>query len=71
MVFDPITYESSRVRLDGYVTVNPAFSYLISERVQMFFRIENLFDRNYEAISGYGTPGISVYGGMKFNVKGL
>jgi vitamin B12 transporter len=71
MVFDPITYESSRVRLDGYVSVNPAFSYLISERVQMFFRIENLFDRTYEAISGYGTPGISVYGGMKFNIKGL
>jgi vitamin B12 transporter len=71
MVFDPITYESSRVRLDDYVTVNPAFSYLISERVQMFFRIENLFDRNYEAISGYGAPGISVYGGIKFNIQGL
>jgi vitamin B12 transporter len=71
LVFDPVTYESSRVMQDGYVTVNPAFSYLISEGVQMFFRIENLFDRNYEAISGYGTPGISVYGGMKFNIKGL
>ncbi|MBN2242778.1 MAG: TonB-dependent receptor [Acidobacteria bacterium] len=71
LVFDPITYASERVRLDGYVTVNPAVSYQVTEVVQMFFRVDNLFDRNYEAISGYGTPGISAYGGLKFNFKGM
>jgi len=70
-VFDPITYESVRVRLDDYVLFNPAFSYQISRNVQVFFRVDNLFDRQYEAISGYGTPGIAAYGGLKVNFNGI
>jgi len=71
LVFDPLTFASERVRLDAYVTVNPAVSYQLTNVVQMFFRVENLFDRNYEAISGYGTPGISAYGGFKFSFQGM
>jgi vitamin B12 transporter len=70
-VFDPITYESVRVQLDDYVLVNPAFSYRITDSIQMFLRVDNLFDCGYEAISGYGTSGISAYGGLKFNFKGM
>ena len=71
LVFDPFTYESVLVRLEGYTLVNPAVSYQITDAVQMFFRVDNLFNRDYEAISGYGTVGISAYGGLRFNFKGM
>lgn len=65
------TYPATRMQLDGYVLVNPAFSFQISENIEMFGRVENLFDRDYEEISGYGTPGISVYGGIKVLFSGM
>jgi vitamin B12 transporter len=71
LVFDPFTYESMRVRLDDYALFNPAFSYQLSDGLQMFFRVDNLFDHEYEAISGYGTSGIEVYGGLKVSFKGM
>lgn len=69
LVFDPFTYASVRVRLDDYVLFNPAISYQVTDAVEMFFRVENLFDHDYEAISGYGTAGISAYGGLRFRFK--
>lgn len=71
LVFDPFTFESVRVRLDDYVLFNPAFSYRLSDHLQMFFRVDNLFNREYEAISGYGTAGIEAYGGLKVNFGGM
>ena len=71
LVFDPFTYESVRVRLDDYVLFNPAFSCELNDHLQLFFRVDNLFDREYEAISGYGTSGIEAYGGLKVNFRGM
>jgi len=71
LVFDPFTFESVRVRLGEYVLFNPAVSYQVTDAVEMFFRVDNLFDRDYEAISGYGTAGISAYGGLRFRFKGM
>ena len=59
------------VKLDGYVLVNPAASLQITRNIQMFGRVENLFNRDYVEVAGYGTPGISVYGGLKFSFKGM
>ncbi len=59
------------VKLDGYVLFNPAASFQITRNIQMFGRVENLFDRDYVEVAGYGTPGISVYGGLKFSFKGM
>ena len=65
------TYPAARIKVDGYVLVNPAFSYRISENVEMFGKVENLFNRDYEEVKGYGTPGISAYGGIKFLFNGM
>ena len=54
------------MQLEGYALINPAVSYQITDAVEMFFRVNNLFDRDYEAISGYGIVGISAYGGLRF-----
>ncbi len=63
--FDPLTYATTRVKLGGYMLVNLAASYDVTRWLQLFVRIDNLFDREYEEAYGYGTPGISSYGGVK------
>ena len=55
----------SRVEIDDYVVVNLSGSYNVHKYVEVFARIENLFDQDYQEIFGYGTPGVSAYGGVK------
>jgi len=45
--------------------VNLAASNDVTKWLQFFARFDNLFDREYEEAYGYGTPGISAYGGVK------
>jgi vitamin B12 transporter len=58
-------FPAMRVTLDSYQVVNLAASYDITPSFQIFGRVENLFDEEYEDILGFGTPGISGYGGVK------
>jgi vitamin B12 transporter len=57
-----------RLKLDDYVVVNLSGSFKVHKYVELFARIENLFDQDYEEAFGYGTPGFSVYGGVKLSV---
>jgi vitamin B12 transporter len=50
---------------DAYTLFNLAASYQVSKHIELFGRIDNLFDREYEAVLGYGTPGRSAYVGIK------
>lgn len=52
-------------KMKDYLLVNLAGSYDITKNLQVFGRIDNLFDRQYEEVAGYGTPGIGAYGGVK------
>ncbi len=56
---------SARIKLKGYLVANLAVSYDICRNFQIFGRVDNLLNRKYEEVSGYGTPGISGYGGVK------
>jgi vitamin B12 transporter len=49
----------------AYTLFNLAVSYQLSKNIEVFGRIDNLFDREYEAVLGYGTPGRSAYIGIK------
>ncbi|MCL2877943.1 MAG: TonB-dependent receptor [Acidobacteria bacterium] len=51
--------------MDGYATTDLAGSYKLTNQVKLFGRVENLFNCDYEEISGYGTRGISAYGGIR------
>ena len=52
------------VNLPSYTLVNLATSYDITPNIQVFGRIDNLFDKNYQEVAGYGTPGLSGYAGV-------
>ena len=41
---------------------------LAAEEVEVFLRIENLFDADYFEAKGYPAPGISAYGGVKVRI---
>jgi len=50
---------------DAYTLFNLAASYRLSRHIEVFGRIDNLFNQEYEAVLGYGTPGRSAYIGIK------
>jgi vitamin B12 transporter len=64
---DDWTPYPKRGELGDYALVNMAVSYDIHQNLQIFSRIENLFDRDYEDVWGYGTAGFSFFGGLKLS----
>ncbi|MBI4641541.1 MAG: TonB-dependent receptor [Candidatus Tectomicrobia bacterium] len=59
------TFPAARVALGSYTLVNLAASYAITKNFQLFGRVENLLDDQYEEVKGFGTPGISAFAGAK------
>jgi len=62
MDFSKTPYE--QITLPAYALVNAALSFNIIANIQVFSRFENIFNKKYEMIKGYGTSGFSVYGGL-------
>ncbi|MCL2761566.1 MAG: TonB-dependent receptor, partial [Desulfuromonadales bacterium] len=54
--------------LGGYSLINLNASYELHKNIAIYIRIANLLNKSYSEIAGYGTPGISVYGGVKVNI---
>ncbi|MDF1589884.1 MAG: TonB-dependent receptor [Desulfobacterales bacterium] len=52
-------------KLDAYSLVNLAVTYDLYQWLQLYGRIDNLFDAFYESAWSYATPGLSVYVGVK------
>lgn len=68
---DPATFDTRRVTAQGYTTVDLAGSYLLFkdalhlQELTLFGKIQNLFDRNYQQVSGFSAPGITWLFGVK------
>jgi vitamin B12 transporter len=58
---------ASRQTLDGYALINLAAGYWMTENVEIFGRLENLLDQNYENVYTYQMPGRAIYAGMRAN----
>ncbi len=56
--------------LGSYALVNLRASYVINPSWRLGARLENLFDRDYELVHGYNTPGRSGYLTVTFEPKG-
>ncbi|MEM1086463.1 MAG: TonB-dependent receptor [Pseudomonadota bacterium] len=50
---------NSTTQVDGWTRVDVSASYDLNDRVELFGRIENLLDEEYQQILGYGTPDAS------------
>lgn len=51
--------QDSNGPLDAWTRVDLSAKYVLGERLQIFARIENLLDKHYQQVLGYGTPGLS------------
>jgi vitamin B12 transporter len=56
----------TRVRLGGYMTMNVAVNFKLSESFELFSRVENLFDKEYQEVDGFNTSGVAGFGGIRF-----
>ena len=45
--------------LDGWTRIDLTGGYDLTDRIELYGRIENLFDEDYQQVLGYGTPGLS------------
>jgi vitamin B12 transporter len=57
------TTPASTVTLADYALLNLGASYKVSEKVSLFVRGENVLNRRYQEVLGFGTPGAAAYGG--------
>lgn len=51
--------------VDSWTRVDLTARYALNDTTEIYGRIENLFDENYQQILGYGTPGTSGYLGIR------
>ena len=57
--------ESNGQKMDNYQLVDLNLSYFLAQNRKVFLRIDNLLDKKYEELVGYGVPGFSAYVGME------
>jgi vitamin B12 transporter len=55
------------VHLPSYALANLAASYDLADNFQVFARINNLFDKHYQEVFGFGSPGVSGFGGIELS----
>lgn len=51
--------------LEGYTLVDLRASYGVTENLEVYGRVENVFDTDYETVSGYGSLGRGVFVGLR------
>ncbi|MDX2113236.1 MAG: TonB-dependent receptor [Alphaproteobacteria bacterium] len=55
----------AKTTLSSFITADFSANYRLSPEVTAYGRLENLLDKRYEEISGYGQPGRGLYVGLR------
>jgi len=66
LFFPPFPQPSQIVELDNYVLVDLAGSWRVTNNLDLFARINNLLDEDYEDVFGFATPGITAFAGIRY-----
>lgn len=59
------TIDSGNVELDDYFLLNAKIGYKPTEATEVYVRVENAFDVDYQTVAGYSTMGFAAYAGVK------
>ena len=62
--FDDI---SNTNEVEGYVLVDVRAAVPITDNIELYGRVDNLFDERYETVFRYGAPGRSAFGGVRLS----
>ena len=57
--------DTNTVKVDAYTLVDIRASYPINDNLEVYGRIENALDEDYQTVLNYGTPGQGVFGGVR------
>ena len=55
-----------RVALDDYQVLDVSGSYSVNESLEIYARLENAFDEDYQEVVGFNTAGRAGYAGVRF-----
>jgi vitamin B12 transporter len=67
--FDAFTFAQRDVLLDDYTVVNLGARYAVTDAIDIYGRLENALDEDYEETFGFNTAGFAAYGGIKFSFE--
>jgi vitamin B12 transporter len=59
-------FVAEKTALGAYTLMRLAAGYRVSDTLELFGRLENALDTDYEEVLSYGTAGRAVYAGVKF-----
>ncbi|WP_298308752.1 TonB-dependent siderophore receptor [uncultured Erythrobacter sp.] len=68
IVGDSFDNVANTIENDGYVVADLRASFGITENLEVFGRIENVTDEDYETIFQFGQPGRAVFGGVRYRM---
>ena len=66
MIGDSFDNAANTRSLDGYALVDLRASLPLGRNIELYGRVENLFDERYQTVFRYGTPGRAAYAGVRF-----
>jgi vitamin B12 transporter len=55
--------------MGGYTLLNLVGNYRIDKEVSLFVRANNVFDKHYEQVQHYQTPGANVLAGIRYQPR--
>ena len=58
-------FPAATVRLNDYLLASLSIGYQVLPQLELFGRIENGFDADYQDVVGYATPGRTVHAGLR------
>lgn len=64
--FPPYPQPSQTLQLDSYTLVNLNATYTLMADLDLYAKVENLLDEEYEEVYGFATPGIGGYMGVRY-----
>ena len=67
-VGDSFDNAANTTRLDGYVLADIRAAVPLAKAIELFGRVENLFDERYETIFRYGVAGRAAYAGVRLRL---
>lgn len=62
------TFPATTVTLDDYLLVRASASWQLNRELELFARIENLTDADYQEVLGYQTPGRQLTAGFRWAI---
>ncbi|MEM9530519.1 MAG: TonB-dependent receptor [Pseudomonadota bacterium] len=63
-----VTFAAERTRLSSYVLADLQGRYRLSNELELYARINNLFDEDYEEVLSYAAPGRTAFVGLRFSL---